>query len=97
MSDLPECASTIRRRLLDELNASHVEVVDSSAPHAGHPGARDGGHFSVVVVSPRFDGLSRVAAQRLVYDALGEMMRDEIHALHMQIFTPEAWEGLERR
>jgi BolA protein len=56
--------------------------VDESALHAGHAGARSGGgHFRVRVASPRFQGLSRVDAQRLVYHALGEMMDGEIHAL----------------
>ena len=70
------------------LNASHIEVIDHSADHAGHPGAASGGgHFEVVIVSDHFEGVSRLAAQRLVYQALGQMMATDIHALSMHTFT----------
>lgn len=82
----------IKRRLETELGAEYVEVVDDSAAHAGHPGARGGGgHYRVLVVSPRFAGLSRVSAQRLVYQALGELMDGDIHALEMRTLIPEQW------
>jgi BolA protein len=84
----------IARRLREELGASHVEVADDSARHAGHAGG-GGGHFQVLVVSERFEGLSRVAAQRLVYGALGELMRSEIHALQMRTLTPAEWTRLQ--
>ena len=53
--------------------------------------AGDGHHFEAVVVSPAFRGKSRVQQHQLVYRALGDRMRDEIHALSMQTFTPEDW------
>ncbi|MEZ4280280.1 MAG: BolA family protein [Myxococcota bacterium] len=82
----------LESRIRDSLSASHVEVVDESHLHVGHAGAQSGGgHFRVVVVSGRFEGLSRVKAQQLVYAAMGEWMGREIHALSMQIFTPDAW------
>jgi BolA protein len=82
----------IEERLRRELDATHVEVVDESHLHAGHAGAASGGgHFRALVVSPRFAGLSRLAAQRLVYAALGELMRGEIHALGLTTLTPEQW------
>jgi len=85
-------ADIIRATLEDHLDAEHVEIVDDSARHAGHLGAEGGGgHFRVLVVSPRFEGLSRVAAQRLVYDALGELMTTDIHALEMRTLTPAQW------
>lgn len=72
----------IEARLRERLEASDVQVVDESHKHVGHAGAAGGaGHFRVTVVSPRFAGLSLVQAQRLVYEAVGEMMDDEIHAL----------------
>lgn len=78
--------------LRDKLEAQHVEVVDQSALHEGHLDAQGGGgHFSVLVVSEAFRGLSRVASQRLVYEALGDLMTDEIHALSMRTLTPEEW------
>jgi BolA protein len=84
--------SQIEERLRAQLAASHVEVLDESHLHAGHAGAASGGgHFRATVVSDRFAGLSRVARQRLVYEALAAEMKREIHALAMQTFTPEEW------
>ena len=51
--------------------------------------AGDGHHFEALIVSPAFRGLSRVARHRLVYAAMGERMREEVHALSMQTLTPE--------
>jgi acid stress-induced BolA-like protein IbaG/YrbA len=51
----------------------------------------DGAHFEAVIVSPRFAGLNRVRQHQLVYAALGERMREEIHALSMKTFSPEEW------
>jgi len=84
-------ALAIRAALERELEASRVEVVDHSARHAGHTGTAGGGNFEVVVVSERFAGLSRLAAQRLVFEALGELMRTSIHALSMTTLTSEQW------
>ncbi len=72
----------IKRRLETELNAQQVEVVDESHLHAGHEGAKDGGrHYRVRLKSERFNGLRTLARHRLVYDALADWMRKEIHAL----------------
>jgi acid stress-induced BolA-like protein IbaG/YrbA len=51
----------------------------------------DGAHFEAIVVSPSFAGLTRVRQHQLVYAALGERMRSEIHALSMKTFSPEEW------
>lgn len=84
----------IEAALRERLAAVHVEVIDESHLHAGHAGARDGrGHFRALVVSPRFEGLSRVAAQRLVHDALAEELRTEIHALSLRTLAPAEWGG----
>jgi BolA protein len=84
-------AQAIEDAMYQELQAQHA-VVDQSPLHAGHVGAESGGgHFQVLVVSERFRGLSRVAAQRLVYDALGDLMVEDIHALSMRTLTPEEW------
>ena len=61
------------------LACEHVEVIG------------DGQHFQAVVVSPQFAGKSRVQRHQLVYAALGERMRSEIHALSMRTFSPEEW------
>jgi len=82
-------ARRIEARLRERLEAVRVEVVDESHLHAGHAGARSGGgHFRATVVSPRFAGLGRVEAQRLVYQALADMMGTEIHALSLRTEAP---------
>jgi acid stress-induced BolA-like protein IbaG/YrbA len=58
--------------------------------------AGDGHHFEAVIVSPAFRGKSRVQQHQLVYRALGDRMREEIHALSMQTFTPEDWVAANR-
>lgn len=90
--------AAIESRLRNSLSATHVEIIDESHLHAGHPGAKSGGgHYRAVIVSGKFSGLSRVRAQQLVYAALGDWMGKEIHALSMQTFTPEAWVASDAR
>lgn len=75
----------IETLLRERVGAVRVEVIDESHLHAGHAGARDGaGHFRAHVVSPRFAGLSRIESQRLVYQALADMMGPDIHALALR-------------
>ena len=74
-------AADIEATLRAALAPETIAVVDDSHLHAGHAGAREGRHFSVTVTSERFDGLSRVARHRLVYDALQTLMPRGIHAL----------------
>ena len=82
-------AQVIERMLRDAFAPEAINVKDESHLHAGHPGARDGrGHFDVMIVSDRFDGKSRIARHRLVYDALGAYMDSDIHALRIRAFTP---------
>jgi len=65
------------------------QLVDDSHLHAGHAGAASGaGHFSVRLVSDRFDGLNRLARHRLVYDCLRDMMHSDIHALNIIALAP---------
>jgi BolA family transcriptional regulator, general stress-responsive regulator len=76
--------------LAGALTPEQLEVVDDSARHAGHAGARDGrGHFNVRIVSAAFAGLRPLARHRAVYAALGEMMQTDIHALGIDAQTPE--------
>ena len=100
MSPLNSVKTRVQRidtQLREALDASHVEVFDESALHAGHAGAAGGGgHFRVCVVSSHFEGKTRVAAQRLVYAVLTEMMESEIHALALRTFTPNAWQAQRR-
>lgn len=78
----------IRSRIEGALEPLELEVIDESHLHAGHPGARDGrGHFRVRVVSSAFDDLSRIARHRRVYDAMGELMSTDIHALNIEAIS----------
>lgn len=86
---MSEVARAIRDRLA-ALDPERVDLVDDSALHAGHEGARGGGgHFRLSVVSERFRGASIMARHRLVYEALGPLMRREIHALAITALTPD--------
>jgi BolA protein len=79
----------IRKRLNDELAPTQLEIVDDSHQHAGHAGARDGrGHFTVVIASSRFEGLRTIQRHRLVYDAVGDLMQTDIHALSIHALAP---------
>jgi BolA protein len=79
----------IRATLERELAATSVEIIDDSAKHAGHAGAREGGHFRVTVVSPVFDGKGQLERHRLVYGALASLMGRGIHALNIIARTPQ--------
>jgi stress-induced morphogen len=68
-----------------------LEIVDDSARHAGHAGARPGGetHYTVLMVSPAFRGMNRVARSRAVHAALADEFADGMHALSLVLRTPE--------
>lgn len=71
------------------LAPSECQVEDESALHAGHAGAASGGgHYRLRLVSSRFEGQPRIARHRLVYDALQDMMQNDIHALAITALTP---------
>ena len=81
--------SVLRERLTG-LNPLRLELIDDSAKHAGHAGARSGGgHYRLLIVSAEFSGKSTLIRHRMIYDALGELMRSRIHALSIQSLTPE--------
>lgn len=76
-------------RLTDGLGPDHLEVIDDSHRHAGHAGAADGrGHFTVLIVSQRFAGLSTLERHKLVYQVVGDMMTTDVHALSIQALAP---------
>ena len=81
-------AAEIETELRSALQPLTLEVQDDSHLHAGHAGAREGRHFSVRVVSERFNGLSRLARHRLVYDSLNSLMQRGIHALAIDARAP---------
>jgi len=80
----------IRERLTAAFAPTALDIEDDSAKHAGHAGARSGGgHFNVRIVSTEFSGKSLVQRHRMVYDALGDAMQQDIHALSIQAKAPD--------
>lgn len=73
-------ANRLRDYILAGLPCDHVEVRGD-----------DGQHFEAIIVSPQFTGKNKIQQHQLVYLALGDRMRSEIHALAMRTFTPESW------
>jgi BolA protein len=84
-----ERVEKLRAALTARLVPLSLEIRDDSAQHAGHAGARDGGHFSVVVVSEQFAGRTRMQRHQLVYAAVSDLMRTDIHALSIEARTPQ--------
>jgi BolA protein len=83
-------ARAIRERLKTALAPSRLELLDQSAQHVGHAGSRPEGesHFQLTVVAPAFEGKSRIERQRMVFGALRDLMRTDIHALSITALTP---------
>lgn len=84
-----ERSSQIQQLLEAAFSPTEILVKDQSHLHAGHAGARDGmGHFEVTIVAAEFDGKRRIERHRMIYAALGELMRTDIHALSINAFSP---------
>jgi BolA protein len=83
-------SQSIEQKLAKALAPERLDVADESHLHAGHSGAREGGesHFRIIVVSSAFEGLSRVARQRMINDLLREELAGPVHALAMKTLTP---------
>lgn len=80
----------IEQRLRAALTPEHLEIVDNSAAHVGHAGAREGGHFTVYITSAAFIGKTLIQRHRMVHAAVADLMGREIHALSIQAKIPEA-------
>lgn len=80
----------LEQRLRAALAPSELQIIDDSTAHAGHAGARSGGgHFNLLIVSDTFVGQSRLQRHRLVYQAVGDLMEHEIHALSIRALAPD--------
>jgi len=79
------------RDRLEQLHPSALDLRDESAQHAGHAGARPSGgsHWQLTIVSEAFRGKSPVARHRMIYEALGDLMERDIHALRIEALAPE--------
>jgi BolA family transcriptional regulator, general stress-responsive regulator len=78
------------RRLSSALHPTRIALIDDSEQHRGHGGYNPAGesHFSLIVESPNFTGKSRIERQRLIYSALGDLMKERVHALSIRATAP---------
>ena len=80
---------TIKQKLTF-LSPEKIEIIDESRKHIGHEGAKNGGgHFLLTIVSGNFYKKSTIERHRIIYDALGEMVGRDIHALSIKAYTPK--------
>ena len=82
-----ETIALLRQRLA-VLHAESIVIEDDSHLHAGHAGAREGGHYRLQIVAQAFAGKSTIARHRMIYDAAGDLMRGRIHALIIRAEVP---------
>jgi BolA family transcriptional regulator, general stress-responsive regulator len=77
----------LRRKLVDKLTPTYLEIADESNRHHGHAGAHPSGesHFRVEIDSPLFEGLTRIGQHRLIHDALSQELASRVHALNIVI------------
>ena len=87
---MSERIDKIEKLLTDALAPVSLHITDDSHEHAGHGGYHESGsHFSVTVVSQSFHNLDTLSRHRVIYEALGDMMKQEIHALKISAFAPD--------
>ncbi|MDP3295332.1 MAG: BolA family protein [Nevskia sp.] len=86
---MPLRVDNIRKTLVATLAPVHLDIDDDSHRHAGHVGAKGGGHYRVFIVSEKFSGRSLIARHRMVYEALADQMKGDIHALSIVAKAPE--------
>ena len=84
-------ATEMLRRLNSALSPSRIELIDDSEQHRGHGGYNPAGesHFTLRVESAAFTGKNRVERQRMIYSALGDLMRERVHALSIKASAPD--------
>ncbi len=88
MTDNTHREALIRDHLQAALSPISLSIIDESHKHAGHAGARGGGHFIIHIVSDAFSGKNTIQRHRMVYDAMGDLMNSEVHALSIKAETP---------
>jgi len=76
----------MQQLIQEALNPTQLEIIDDSHKHIGHAGAKEGkGHFTILIQSPALEGKRMLQQHRMVYDALGDMMETDIHALAIKV------------
>ncbi|GGF56946.1 protein BolA [Terasakiella brassicae] len=88
-------AKMMKEKLEREFSPCILELEDESYRHAGHAGANPEGesHFQLLIVSDKFDGVSRVQRQRMVYDVLAVEMKERVHALVLKTLTQKEYDA----
>ncbi len=82
--------SALMHEKLAALAPESLEILDESGKHIGHEGAKGGGgHYQLIIVSRQFSGKPAQARHRMVYAALGAMMKNDIHALAIKAYAPD--------
>tara|TARA_B000000441_G_scaffold121163_1_gene96102 strand:- start:84 stop:353 length:270 start_codon:yes stop_codon:yes gene_type:complete len=87
-----EIKKEIKKRLEKKLDLIHFEIKDFTGRHLNHKLHEGGFHLETTIVSDDFTDKTLIERHRLVYDAMGELMKHEIHALSMKTLTREEWE-----
>ena len=87
-----EIKKEIKKRLEEKLDLIHFEIKDFTGRHLNHKLHEGGFHLETTIVSDNFTDKTLIERHRLVYDAMGELMKHEIHALSMKTLTSEEWE-----
>ncbi len=77
----------IKKRISSKINSDQIEIIDQSHQHAGHTQNVGGGHYKAIIISDDFNNKNLVERHRMVYDALGDLMQNEIHAFSMNTLT----------
>ncbi|MFN3234448.1 MAG: BolA family protein [Gammaproteobacteria bacterium] len=75
----------IKSALKDNLSPTYLDVIDDSADHVGHAGNTGGGHYTVIITSSQFENLPLIKKHKMVYNALGDLMKTDIHALRIKV------------
>jgi BolA protein len=84
----------IETKIREQLDITHLEVINESHLHAGHAHGGTETHYKVIVVSADFTGKLKVARQKIIYKILADMINNPVHALAMQTCTPDEWSKL---
>lgn len=88
MMTTEERIKTIHSRLTEALSPTRLQVIDESHLHIGHAAAKEGlGHFVVTIESPCFKGKITLEQHRMIYEAVGDLMPNEVHALRIQVVS----------
>jgi BolA protein len=87
--------SEIEQRLYQDLDIQHMEIKDDTDQHIHHKNFDGGAHLSAVIVSSSFNGLNLLERHKRVYEALHDMIKQEIHALSMKTYTLSEWQEIQ--